>query len=188
MIQSYLNKIKKGDSDAMVNLGYYYEHENIDYKKSIKYFLMAIEKGNTIAMICLGDHYIKIKKDYNLMMKYYLMAIEKNDSSAMHNLSCYCDENDCNFDFYKKLKQMKNKNLLILNKIDELKKNKDVINYETKIAASHKDNNYKICPLCLEDNILNIDLTCGKHQVCINCYDINLQCVYNFCKESNKKS
>jgi len=89
----YLMAIKKGDSNAMANLGCYYEEQE-DYENMKKYYLMAIKKGNSNAMCCLGDYY-KDQEDYEIMKRYYFMGIEKGDSYAMYNLGeHYSDKED----------------------------------------------------------------------------------------------
>jgi TPR repeat protein len=143
-----------------------------------KYYLMAIEKGNSLAMNNLGIYYKNIEKDYDQMKKYYLMAIEKGNSKAMFNLCLYYDENE--LDFYKELINIKNKNGLIKNKIKELEKIKEIKIYKNKIILFENLKNYKKCGLCLEDNVLHINLNCG-HDICIGCYTNDLECIYNFC-------
>jgi TPR repeat protein len=75
-----------GNSDAMDELGYYYEDK--DDEKMMKYYKMAIENGNSEAMNNFGYYFYK-KGDYENMMKYLMMAIEKNNSNAMNNLGIY---------------------------------------------------------------------------------------------------
>ena len=50
----YLMAIDKGNSDAMVNLGYLYKKEK-NYEETKKYYLMAIDKGNSDAISNLND-------------------------------------------------------------------------------------------------------------------------------------
>ncbi len=77
---------------------------------------------------------------------------------------------------------MKNKNSLINNKINELEKNREIQIYKNKIRLFEKFKNYTKCPLCLEDNVLNIDLDCG-HEVCVCCYKSNSKCYYSWCND-----
>ena len=53
--------IEKGNSNAMNNLGYYYE-EIKEYELMNKYYLMAIEKGDKIASERLTSYYEKNKE------------------------------------------------------------------------------------------------------------------------------
>jgi TPR repeat protein len=46
--------IDKGNSDAMNNLGYYYDDVEKNYDEAKKYYLMAIDKGNSVTMNNLG--------------------------------------------------------------------------------------------------------------------------------------
>ena len=87
MKKYYLMAIDMCDSDAMTNLGNFYNIEkNYDLMK--KYYLMAIEQNNSYAMTYLGNYY-QIEKNYDLMKKYYLMAIEQNNSSVINDLIYY---------------------------------------------------------------------------------------------------
>ena len=56
-IKQHLIDIEKGNSDAMYNLGYYYQFIEKDYDQMKKYYLMAIEKGDSDAMYNLGCYY-----------------------------------------------------------------------------------------------------------------------------------
>jgi TPR repeat protein len=178
MKKYYLMAIEKGNNNAMNNLGFYYKKIEKDYNLMKKYYLMAIEKGNLKAMNNLATYYQKIEKDYDLMKKYYQMAIEKDNSKAMYYLSLYYEKNK--LDFYKELINIKNKNELITNKIKELENIKEIKIYNNKKLLFENLKNYKKCALCLEDNVLNIDLNCG-HDICVECYTNDLKCIYNFC-------
>ena len=50
MKKYYLMAIDKGHSGAMNNLGYYYQHTEINYNLMKKYYLMAIDKEHPSAM------------------------------------------------------------------------------------------------------------------------------------------
>jgi len=102
MKKYYLIAIEKGNSDAMYNLGFYYQETKKDYKKMKKYYLMAIEKGHCKAMNSLGFYYQDKKNDYEQMKKYYLMAIEKGHRVVMYNLGFYYQTIEKNYEQMKK--------------------------------------------------------------------------------------
>ena len=89
-------------TNAMNNLGLYYENIEKNYDLMKKYYLMAIELKYPNAMKNLGLYYQDIEKNYDLMKKYYLMAIEFNDVFAMNNLGCYYHNTEKNYDLMKK--------------------------------------------------------------------------------------
>ena len=66
MKKYYLMAIEKDHSDAMCNLGYYYENVEKNYDEMKKYYLMAIEKDNSDAIYQLGKYY---KEQKNIHMK-----------------------------------------------------------------------------------------------------------------------
>ena len=179
MKKYYFMTISKDNSLAMYNLAFYYQLIEKDYNLMKKYYLMAVSEGNLDAMNNLGYYYEKIEKDHEQAKKYYLMAISKGDSDAMNNLVDYYKNNL--FELYLLLNSIEDKNLIIIDKIKNLKKtNKDIIYFENKVKLFSKLNNYSKCPLCLNDDVLNIDLSCG-HEICIDCYRPQLKCYYQFC-------
>ena len=89
MEKYYMLAVGDGDSNAMVNLGRYYQNEKKDYINMEKYYMMAIDYGETCAMYNIGVYYQNEKKDYANMEKYYMMAIDNGDSDAMFNLGLY---------------------------------------------------------------------------------------------------
>ena len=65
MKKYYLMAIEKGNSDAMYNLGYYYQYNHFNW------------------VIKRKIYYKEIEEDYKLMKKYYIMAIENNNDRAI---------------------------------------------------------------------------------------------------------
>jgi len=102
MKKYYLMSIILNNSDAMFNLGLYYDDIEENYDLAKKYYLMATELGNSNAMFNIGLHYDDIEENYDLAKKYYLMATELGDSNAMFNLGYYYDNEVKNYDLAKK--------------------------------------------------------------------------------------
>jgi tetratricopeptide (TPR) repeat protein len=76
------------NSEAMFQLGEYYETIETDFENMEKYYKMAIEKDNVYAMTNIADYYKSIEK-YDEMEIYYKMAIDKDDVAAMNNFGEY---------------------------------------------------------------------------------------------------
>jgi hypothetical protein len=89
LMKKYYSECIEDNSDAMYNLGTYYNRIINDYSKAKKYYLMAIEKHHSTAMNNLAYYYYAIENNHDLMKKYYLMAIENNNIGAMCNLADY---------------------------------------------------------------------------------------------------
>ena len=89
MKKYYLMAIEFGDSESMINLGFYYQTVEKDYVLMKKYYLMAIELEYSDAMNNLANYYHFVEIDYTLMKKYYLMAIKLGNATAMDNLTDY---------------------------------------------------------------------------------------------------
>jgi TPR repeat protein len=94
--------IDKGNSNAMYNLGNYYDEIEINYEEAKKYYIMAINKGDSDAMNNLGHYYHFVEKNYEEAKKYYIMAIEKGNSMAMNNLGLYYKNIEKNYEEAKK--------------------------------------------------------------------------------------
>ena len=179
MKKYYLMAIELGNSSAMNSLGWYYKNTEKNYVMMKKYLLMAIELNNSKAMNNLGVYYFEVKKDYVMMKKYLLMAIELNNSTSMNNLKLFYSNNK--LELYKLLSTSNKKNKLINDTLDELKNNNNnIMMFNIKICLFKKLNNYTTCNICLETNVLNINLNCG-HEICIDCYEHNMKCYYNWC-------
>lgn len=148
-------------TDAINNLGHIYRIQK-KYDIAKKYYLMAAERDCMYAFCGLGSIYQKEKKT-QLAEKYYLMAIDKDRSLGMELLE------DLYFGdvlkFYYVLKNIPNKNKLIENKINELKKNENIICYENSINFLSKMGE---CPICLETTNL-IPRRCA-HFYCYDCF------------------
>ncbi len=73
-------------------------------------------------------------------------------------------------------------NIIINNKIKYLEQIPGIQIYKNKIFLFTRLINYKTCSICLDDNVLNIKMDCC-HDICIECYEHNMKCYYNWCKE-----
>ena len=185
MKQYYQMAIDAGNSDAMNNLGNYYEYVEKNYVLMKQYYLMAIDKGNLYAMHNLNNYYANDKLEFykeliKIENKNDLILNKINELEQLEQIQIY--KND-KLELYKKLIKIENKNDLILNEINELEQLKPIRIYKNKVRLFTRLNNYAQCVLCLEDNVINIDLSCG-HEVCIDCYNSNLKCTFNYCNKN----
>ena len=200
-----------GNSKSMNLLGNVYYNKIKDYDQAVKYYTMGMEYNNSFAIRNLASYYYYIKKDYPLAKKYYEIAVDYKNNVAMHDLAEYyelieedeemalyyyqlaltngnvlslqkiCNKYKNNLKLYKFLLNFKESVDFVKNKIIELEKHKDIIIYKNKISLFKKLNNYGLCSICLDNNVLNIDLSCG-HEICSDCYEPNMQCYYSWCE------
>ena len=171
--------IDYGNLDAISNLAICYISIEKNYEQAKKYFHMGIEKDDLFSMLHLGFYYFLTEKDYNEAKKYYKLGIDKYNSSLIDIFHTYHENNE--FELYKFYTLIETTNSVINEKIKELtKKNKNISDFNNKKRLFTELNNYKQCIICLCDNVLNIKLNCG-HDICIDCYDPNMKCYYNFC-------
>ena len=84
-----LLSIRKGNSDAMNELGIYYLTKEPNYTLGTKYLRMGSENGNKHSSNNLGHFYEITSKDYNLMKVYYKKAIKQGSMDACINLGNY---------------------------------------------------------------------------------------------------
>jgi TPR repeat protein len=86
MVKYYTMAIEKGNVDAMVRLGDYFQIS--DTGKMSNYYQMAVDAGSVQAMLKMGDYY-RETDNYTNMIKYYTMAVSKNNVNAMIRLGDY---------------------------------------------------------------------------------------------------
>lgn len=79
--------IKKNNSEAMINHGYYYKMSK-NYEKMKKYYNLAIINNNDHGLFLLGVYYKNIK-EYDKMIELFLKAIDKENIYAMFWLGQY---------------------------------------------------------------------------------------------------
>ena len=191
MKKYYFMVIEQGYSNAMTDLGFYYQFVEKNYNEMKKYYLMAIEHGNSDAMNNLGFYYKNIEGNDDEMKKYYLMSIEQGNSMAMNNLGFYYENDEKNDDemkkyylmaiefnnlnsmcrlemnvskveLYKLLINIKNKNELIQNKITELEKDSKIIKYNKIIEGDNTKESVVCC--CVKKHVI---FSCKKHIIFI---------------------
>ncbi len=203
MKKYYLKAIKKKHILSMVYLGYYYQYKKKNYKSMIKYYTMAITYRNATAMIEMGNYYKNVLNNIDLMEKYYIMAIDiKNSPQAMKLLIKHFEYNskdnnknnnkdnnkDNNNNQFKNkiklyntlIKYIDKNNHMINDTIKELKKDKNIMIYNSKLALAIKFNIKDNCIICLNKDVYQLDMGCG-HTICYECYTPNIKCYYNFC-------
>jgi len=81
----FLKAIKKGNVDALNNMGILYTYTNRQ-NEAKKFYLKAIEKGHIVALFNLACLYTDTNK-YEEAEKFYLKAIEKGQVEALNNLA-----------------------------------------------------------------------------------------------------
>ena len=191
-IEYYLKSIEKKNGHAMNDLGFYYYSIEKNYELTKKYYLMAIENNIIKSMYSLGHYYDNIEKNTEMTKKYYTMGAELNYPEALEALGDiynYDEHNKeeaikyytkaislGNFDAYKELKQIANQ-LEIYNIFEKhnIKYNEQMTK-KTEKAVQIYQNKIKYlsrtvdCPVCLDENILCIPVTCSAHFVCTDCY------------------
>ena len=77
---------------------------------------------------------------------------------------------------YYELNKIINKPQIVIEKINELKKDKNICKFINKINYSLNKNLIDTCPICLNDNVNILFLDC-MHFRCIDCFSY-----YNVCK------
>ena len=145
------------------NLGTVY-YNIAKYELAEKYYLMAIDKGNNSGAVHdnLANVYYKQNK-YELAKEYYLISIEKGYHRGILDLEQLYKKNSLRL--YHTLIKISNKNDLINNKINELRKDKSIICFENKKNIFSK---VEECPICFEIIIL-IPREC-THYYCCDCF------------------
>lgn len=194
--------------DSMFNLAQCYYNKG-NYGKAESYYKMAYEKNHLCASGYLGRLYDGVKKDFPLAMKYYLMAFENNNYRFYDELMSLVMKTNSKETLIQIVKKLlidgeiarfkhitmsdleKWKMLYLLEKDSfsnsslvfvrsELEKNRDIMRLKNKITRATKFNTLEQCILCLDDNVLCVEMNCG-HSVCFNCWDPSLKCYFKWC-------
>src|SRR5437879_1121283 len=117
--------IEHGESRAILVLASLYKEQNkLDIAE--KYYLMAIEHGESFAILVLACLY-KEQNKLDIAEKYYLMAIEHEETKAITYLKNMLN-NDLKL--YQLLQNIQNKSNDVKEKINKLRSNKIIKNYE----------------------------------------------------------
>ena len=137
----------------------------------------SVDESDVKAMCNLAAYYESIEEDYNLMKKYYLMAINAGSQNVLMAFLTKCNEN--NLALYKLLLQIEecSRSDFLKAQLMKLEEDRLVKAYNNKVRLFKRCNNFTQCPVCLEENVLNICLDCG-HEICIDCYDPMKKCHY----------
>ena len=164
----------------MTTLGNYYLEHDADYDLAKKYYLMAIALKDTDAMHSLASYYDDIEKNYELMLQYYLLAInsEGGHEASFQALTKKCRGN--HLALYKLLITVPEESRLdyLTAKLVVLEMDKMVKAFNNKVRIFKRLQNFNQCAVCLEENVLLVDLDCG-HEICIHCYDPQKKCHYH---------
>jgi TPR repeat protein len=115
-LEYFLIAEKLGNSDALVNIGNFYEFftNPIDYNKAIEYYTKAVELyNNSDALVNLGLLYFQsIEKDINKAIDYFLKAEKLGNIDALTYLGIIHEtelgENEKAFEFYNKAEKLGN--------------------------------------------------------------------------------
>ena len=182
MIYYYMLAIDKGNSDAMYELGCYYDKID-NTSEAVNYLDMAIDKGNHNALYEMGCMYDEDGKYYEAI-EYYLMAINKGNSKEMNNLGCYYEniEKDYNkaIEYYLMSINKGNFNAKLNLEILFIKNIDIYIKYI--LSNNYNPDNLKLCfikdnlikdkfecPICYDNFDYYIKTYCN-HRYCYNCY------------------
>ncbi len=155
MLEYYMKAINLNNSFAMNSLGVYYS-TNKNYAESNKYFNMAINLNNPYAMNNLGLYYEIIEENKKESIKYYLFAIINGDPNGLTNIKINIKSNIV---LYNLLNNIVNKNDIIHDELDELKKEKDVILFLQEYNEQNERNIYCEYLMQTEKNNNNNDNT-----------------------------
>lgn len=169
-IHYYEMAVANGYKHSLTNLGICY-HKIGNVEKSLDCFTNAVSNGNITAMKNLGLYYYQ-QNEWEKAIYYYAIASCAGEES--HIINDMAESHPiC---VYKVLSNIATLPLYLSKLKQSLASfNKEVIIYNNKIRLFSRFNNIDTCPICLDDDKLQIDLTCG-HLICIDCYPHHTKC------------
>lgn len=179
--EHYIIAVNKNNSDAMSNLGYYYEYVENDVYMAKKYYKMSADLGNPIGSYNLGYLCCHVEKDYATGLKYYNDSANNNDTDAIFALAHYYEVVDYNKTLSLKY-YMKGCELNDISCIDGAIKMSSLI--EVYVATNNKNGVFDFC-LSHEINIgpiVKYDKLISNAQIdiCQNCYN-ETKCIDDDC-------
>ena len=142
----YLMSVELGCSDAMFDLGDFYENKRNNKNKAIEFYLKAIEKNNHDAMNNLGKIY-ENNNDYVIAEKYYIQSANLNNTYAIINLIQFYKDINKNINKKKIYKCDETINSDGFIKYDETTNSNNIIKYYLKYIELEPTNTNIICDL-----------------------------------------
>lgn len=183
-IDFFNQAVEKSVVDGLRGLGCCSYSSKKDYEQAINYFITGYEHGDSY---CFRDMLTLVKNhafDNNtLYLIYKTVYLGRNDMHMDEIISNCTVLKISDFDKWKILNRLCEE--MVSCKIEEfmreLEKNHDVLELKRKILRAKTNGDYDTCLLCLDENVLNVNIGCG-HKVCVECYKPSMKCVYSWCK------
>ncbi len=202
---------KTNDTTGYISalIGFYYQ--GYDYNLAEEYYLKSINLNNPVGMNNAAVYYLNIKQNYELTIKYYKKSANMGCIISFLNISSFYIHNKLNFELASKYFRFAMNidreivksyfhdfkynyfRLLIHNmpyfyyngwvkyELQELENVREIQIFINKYKIAKQFNIKSKCILCLEDDILHVDIGCG-HIICINCYKPKIKCYFSYCK------
>lgn len=180
----YFNQgVERGVVEAMWNLGYFYEIYKKDTWQAIKYYLMALGRGSTYYL----NNLLKLVKSTkcfdvkcDLLKCVILNEYNGHLFSRVIGMFTVMDKwkiltkieeefgSDVGKTYIDYRKNLESERQFLSKQIKYLK---------NKLLRALKHQTLDTCPICLEENVLCVEMKCG-HPICFKCYSPNLKCYY----------
>lgn len=169
---------------AMRLLGIHYNRNEKNYEQAMKYFMMGWSHGDKSSL-----EYLALLGNCNECLPYKKLTVIYQTIGLSNDEKCTKLLSNANNGFIKWitfLKLQEKGNVLsdcvisIMNFLKTAPETKsDIQLFKNRKFRAQKYQTFDDCPVCHDENVLNIDLGCG-HGVCDNCYRPST-CIYNWC-------
>lgn len=180
--------VDRGVTDLLYDIGHYYLDIKKDYDKGVSYYL-EYGKYNNHVIHLLVELVGKICNYETLYLIYEYVILHGEPYSVEKLLTI----NSNVFDKWKIVNSVWDKHMAQISN-DSVKKLisvwmrlleekiPDIKLFKNRWVRASRHNVREACPICLDENVLNIDMGCG-HGVCYQCSNPSLKCVYrcNMC-------
>lgn len=178
----FVRAISSGVTDGLVGAGWCCLRKN-DYEQAIKYFLSGYERDHEQCFQFILETGTKYLLPNDVLYTICKTVCLGNNSTHIDTIMT---ENKIMFGSV--LNKWKILNKLceemgdgIEKKMSELETNPDVQLLKKKILNAKRNQVFDTCLLCLDENVLNVEMSCG-HKICVECYDPSAKCVYSWCR------
>lgn len=178
----FVRAIGSGVVDGLIGAGWCCLKKN-DYVQAIKYFLSGYECGHEQSFQYIWETGSQYSLPNDVLYAICKTMFLGNNSTHIDTIMT---ENKIMFGSV--LNKWK-----ILNKLCEemgdgieekmrcLETNPDVQLLKKKILNAKRNQVFDTCLLCLDENVLNVEMSCG-HKICVECYEPSMKCVYSWCR------
>lgn len=171
--------VSVNDETTICNMATFYEKKR-DYEKMKELLHHGIAIFSTNASSKMANYYEKIEHNRDEMKKYHMILLENLSIEQTAHFTALAHKYTP-IEYYFMLQNIKNKPEIVKSIINSMHDDKNIRNYNNKLALSDKFNIITdLCIICHEENKKALPFNCA-HICCVDCF-VRVNNVCPFCK------